>query len=483
MRQFILSIIIVLISLSSKAQIHDLYEGENVLVKGVYANEGGYLIKNYDNDNYWAKLGNYVVNFDDNLNILENLVYNDRFMWKANHKLYGFNTHTSQVDQSPLHPFPHQITDSLFFSSYNLRTGFYNRVKIPRDSIGNIVNFEFSQEKNAFIILSCETYGSSYWGIDPSSLILTMIDTAGNIIDYRVFEEETSFVQILELGNTFLVNTYNKTISEYNHANYKMYYIDKSSLEIVDSISSKYYLSAERIDDSTFLAISEYEPFSESSNNLYMYKVNINTKIKEELYYGRPNLFAQSNHIIQRDARLGGNICSKDLSSKIVCYTMYNDSALLGFAFDNVNIDSLSFGNRYINNEYEPLIYKGIYGVIYAEDGGIILCVTNSDSYFYCLSGYLLKFYPDGRESKLVSINQDEIALSIFPNPANENIIFATNSPIKKIDIYNMLSQKVFSQKANTQSLSIDISNLVKGSYIAEIQTKTGSIRKQFIVN
>lgn len=84
----ILSLII--LSFGIKAQVNTLLEGDSSIVKGVITEKGGYLLRNYDNDGYWSRLGDYYVNYDDSLNILNTINLSDPFMVKYDNKLFSF---------------------------------------------------------------------------------------------------------------------------------------------------------------------------------------------------------------------------------------------------------------------------------------------------------------------------------------------------------------------------------------------------------
>lgn len=64
----------------------------------------------------------------------------------------------------------------------------------------------------------------------------------------------------------------------------------------------------------------------------------------------------------------------------------------------------------------------------------------------------------------------------VFPNPANDNVCIQGNYPIKKIDVFNLLGQKVISQNYNTRYAVMNASTLNEGLYILKINTDKGEI-------
>lgn len=66
----------------------------------------------------------------------------------------------------------------------------------------------------------------------------------------------------------------------------------------------------------------------------------------------------------------------------------------------------------------------------------------------------------------LEDITKDDSTIKLFPNPANETLNIVSTSPISKVQLFNMLGQKVL-ERTNTNTLNV--SNLVSGIYIAKI--------------
>ena len=59
--------------------------------------------------------------------------------------------------------------------------------------------------------------------------------------------------------------------------------------------------------------------------------------------------------------------------------------------------------------------------------------------------------------------------ITISPNPATNYITVSAPMAIAKIEITNMVGQKLISQTPNNRSVDLDISNLVPGIYILKI--------------
>ncbi len=72
----------------------------------------------------------------------------------------------------------------------------------------------------------------------------------------------------------------------------------------------------------------------------------------------------------------------------------------------------------------------------------------------------------------------DQNEITIFPNPAENIVSVRSDQPIKEINLFDILGKKVLSSK-NTASL--DISNLTRGVYLANVITEGGTTTKKVI--
>ncbi len=71
------------------------------------------------------------------------------------------------------------------------------------------------------------------------------------------------------------------------------------------------------------------------------------------------------------------------------------------------------------------------------------------------------------------------LEVNLYPNPTNDLVNFNSNEKIESISLVNLLGQEVFSEKVNSSNYSIDLSNLIEGTYIAKltIKGKTQSLK------
>ena len=457
-------VIALCISAFSQAQVSTLYQGDSAIVKGVITEEGGYLLKNYDNDSYWSRLGDYYVNYDDSLNILNTRTINNAFAIKYDNKLFSFDA-SYHIEGDTIEGGtilnPYSVMDSAFLISYDFREGNFKRIRLPRNAIANAYSFTFLKENNLFAVISAELYtrGST---VDDTNLCLTLIDTAGNIINHRIYDQKITNFLIIEQGNNILVNS---TPSQ-------MYYIDKGSLDIVDSMDLHKYMFLSSANDSILIGTA----------GDYLYKQNTISKTLDSTSFRRANIVPSYNLLSDFSFPNDWSITIKNTDTVIYCYRVCNNTldTELGIAIENFGLNLL-FNGRYTFNDFEPTQIKSVYGVIYTNDGGIILNITTSDNPYASSNAYLLKFYPNGT-SNIVSINPDKVVIMAYPNPTKDYINISSSSLIKEIQFYNTLGQEVYYSTTNNKYKQIDVSNFSKGNYIAKIHTDNGDVTKKFIV-
>jgi len=70
----------------------------------------------------------------------------------------------------------------------------------------------------------------------------------------------------------------------------------------------------------------------------------------------------------------------------------------------------------------------------------------------------------------------------IYPNPANEQIMIASSVKMDKVEIYNIVGQKVYDQNVNGNSISVNTAEFATGQYVVKMYTESGvSIKKMMV--
>lgn len=79
------------------------------------------------------------------------------------------------------------------------------------------------------------------------------------------------------------------------------------------------------------------------------------------------------------------------------------------------------------------------------------------------------------------SINENESAFSISPNPAQSNVTIQTNAGIREVCVMDVTGKQLMHQTNAATSLSIDISTLPAGVYFVRVTQNNGVFVKQLI--
>ena len=70
-------------------------------------------------------------------------------------------------------------------------------------------------------------------------------------------------------------------------------------------------------------------------------------------------------------------------------------------------------------------------------------------------------------------------SLSMWPNPATDQLNLAYPTPIQYVEIRNAEGKTIYSENSNNQKLTINTSNLPSGIYLLTVHTQTGIITKK----
>ncbi|WP_083862138.1 T9SS type A sorting domain-containing protein [Flavobacterium sp. B17] len=64
---------------------------------------------------------------------------------------------------------------------------------------------------------------------------------------------------------------------------------------------------------------------------------------------------------------------------------------------------------------------------------------------------------------------------TVYPNPVKDQLFVKSANDIVELNIFNLIGQKVYSQKNSLKNPQVDVSSLAKGNYILQTIDKTGS--------
>lgn len=109
-------------------------------------------------------------------------------------------------------------------------------------------------------------------------------------------------------------------------------------------------------------------------------------------------------------------------------------------------------------------------GVVLPADGGAInLTATFSDDGACTLTESNAGTAPDSCSVLGIGDNENDVAISIYPNPADDTILLQNITQEYQVAIFNLLGQKVMDQTVNASENAINVSGLSMGTYLLKI--------------
>ena len=89
--------------------------------------------------------------------------------------------------------------------------------------------------------------------------------------------------------------------------------------------------------------------------------------------------------------------------------------------------------------------------------------------------------------SKIIALNRKstESVINLYPNPViGSKVTLKTEEKVKTVYFSNYLGQKfkVFAEQSGSSKYEIDVSELTAGSYIVEIEFKSGQVKYKKVV-
>ena len=83
--------------------------------------------------------------------------------------------------------------------------------------------------------------------------------------------------------------------------------------------------------------------------------------------------------------------------------------------------------------------------------------------------------------TSLTNIFCKDNSITLYPNPARQEVNISSENIINSIEVYNSLGKKVYLTNVKATEKTLDINTLSKGVYIIEINTDKGYVRKKLI--
>ena len=85
--------------------------------------------------------------------------------------------------------------------------------------------------------------------------------------------------------------------------------------------------------------------------------------------------------------------------------------------------------------------------------------------------------------SCVASLSENEQLLSVYPNPANDQIKIKSDLALDQIAIFDLNGKCVFRQKSNKKSMSIDVSSFEVGAYIISVEYLDRTVQKKVLIS
>ena len=74
------------------------------------------------------------------------------------------------------------------------------------------------------------------------------------------------------------------------------------------------------------------------------------------------------------------------------------------------------------------------------------------------------------------------VSSSVYPNPAKDNVNIASKAKIERVEMFNMMGQKVSEKSVNSMITSVNVANLNAGTYVVKVYTNAGVATKKIVV-
>ena len=387
---------------------------------------------------------------------------------------YFIKYKTTQISSNNL------IIDSLFIECYDTLGMFKYRNQIPRVIDDTVVIWGGASgnthtivlENKEFINISTGNKSINNYYTAPYFRIIKF-DTLGNLLKSKIYYEPIDEYHINEMGGYLM---FSKRVNISGDSLFKLYYINKETLEIEDSISNVAFGYKEKINDSLMFVNGIFlrtpPIYSDTINDLYI--MNIRTKEFKPITFfpleGRENG-------AWKDMGWPSITNHADFTNPDSVYYVYNVRSGSGMDYnfsgniEIVNFNSTTGDTNYVYRmDYEPNTGKQIQGIKATKDGGLIILMysfTNgSPSILY---SWIVKFMPNGFVGLTNIETNEKASIKVYPNPAKDYIyvdIEAERFSSSEIELFDIQGRLVKKSKLNAQiGNRIDVSMLNPGAY------------------
>ncbi len=415
------------------------------------------IVKNLDeNDNrIWisASLDTYnsisprfTLNYDPQTGIIDSLIALN-FHYKFNNKLYFVDNKFISLD---LDNQDIGLTERLIYN-------------FPQDGFSPNVHSQniFTKEREFYVF---------YYSEQINKTLIYVVDTLGNTLRADTIDKFIESCDLIDHGNSIVLSN-NLSLSQMD---YYLYFIDKLSLQITDSIGIEDLVNGGDI-------ISLNDSILIFENYKKIEKINTNTKVSTIII---PNMFnppiGLNNFILGiRERRIDYvnpdsiYLCSVKQhlndSNEYIHIINFSSSGVLHYNY-TISFDA----NNYL---------RTIGGTQSTNEGKFMFAVNSRRPYGF--KNYIVIFNSDGLSIEDITTKEKE-SIKVYPNPAKDYVyvdIEATNFEKGEIELFDMQGKLVKKAKLSAkQGNRVDVSNLNAGAYTYNVSLNGKTISGKVIV-
>ncbi len=166
-----------------------------------------------------------------------------------------------------------------------------------------------------------------------------------------------------------------------------------------------------------------------------------------------------------------------------------NEDAWL-IELDHTTGDSL-WSQHYCTKGFGNASDDYAWDMLACSDGGFLLSGSSQGPYSSEQDAWVLKVDSLGNVDSTVcypwlfdgvqEIHSDK-SVSIYPNPASDQLNIESSQPISSIIIHDLLGREIFSKEFNSAQCQLNIANWNSGVYLVKIITDEGGVVKKIVV-
>ncbi|MBP1646320.1 MAG: C-terminal target protein [Bacteroidetes bacterium] len=475
-----------------KAQVlQEVYHNDKMVIKDfnkTYQYNSVSFIDNQDNEDALIYVRDSISSIkiiNNNLDVSDICNFPDgtTTFLKLNNKFYGYNYFwDSTTNVNNLNLIRMDSTGTML-SSHVIRNSNEDSLYWMLQKVILLNNKEI-----LFSFIASPTYPSIF---EFTYTKLIKVDTMGNVLRTKNFNDSISGIDIGYFDDQVLYSfMHNSFIQERN----KIYFLNRETLEIEDSIVGYSATNMKEINDSTLTFLGEngkeihYMPYLILCPTFDYYIYNKNTKFTHPISriynYLYDNVFLFWNYF----DGFGGTEKNKiDFINQDSIYSVFNLRELtlssdryIGFGLINYKQSGdTNFVYKIIYND-STINFIALDEIKATRDGGAILLIG------YNLKNCIVKFMPNGLTSILDIETKEKETIKVYPNPAKDYIyvdIEANNFKKGEIELFDIQGKLVKKTKLESkQGNRINVSSFKAGAYTYNVNINGKTISGKLII-